>query len=270
MQMLEQPEGPLAVRASGDGPLVVFVHGTPSSSHEFLGVMNALPGLRCIAPDHLGFGQSAKPSTADYSVAAHQRRFGAAMDTLAVEDAVFVLHDFGASIAFPWLVAHPDKVRGVVLANTFLWPAEGAISWVLRFYATAVGRFVYRLLNISLRLLLPWSWGTHRPLTREIHQTYLAPFPGVSDRFALSALPGELVGQTLRELAPRAAELGQWPVRAVWGMADPAVGAAELAKWRVLLLDLEVDEIADAGHFVAEEAPERVAAAVRALVGAPG
>jgi haloalkane dehalogenase len=265
MQDFDGQDGRQALRACGEGPLVVFVHGTPSSSHEFRGVMAALPDHRCLALDHLGFGGSDKPPTADYSVTAHQRRFSHAMDTLAVDDAVFVLHDFGASIAAPWLLANPERVRGIVLANTFLWPATGLITWILRFYATRLGRWLYRVANVSLRVLMPASWGTHRPLTPALRAEYLAPFPHPDDRHALSALPGELIGETLAGLSSRAAELGQWPIRAVWGMKDPAVGSAELARWRTLLPDLQVDEVALAGHFVADEAPDRVAAAVRAL-----
>ncbi len=268
MNSVAVEDGALAVISGGEGPLVVFVHGTPSSAREFEGVMALLVEHRSLAVEHLGFGRSSKPAGADYSLVAHQRRFAASMAALDVTDAVFVLHDFGASIAFPWLVDNPERVRGLVLSNTFLWPATGPITWVLRFYSTPFGRWLYRVLNVSLRLLLPWSWGSVRPLTRELHARYLEPFPRPRDRHALSALPGELVGETLAGLAGRASELGQWPVRAVWGMADPAVGPVELQKWREALPGLAVDEVAGAGHFVADEAPERVAAAVKQLSGA--
>ena len=259
-------KGGLFTRDVGEGPAVVLVHGTPSSSFEFRHVIAALEGeLRCVAVDHLGFGQSEKPANVDYSLIAHQRRFSAAMDALDLRDAVFVLHDFGTAIAFPWLVANPERVRGLVLANTFLWPATGLMRWMLAFYSTAVGRWLYRAANLSVGMLLPWAWGTHTPLTAELHAQYKQPFSNRNERYATSALPGELIGQTLTGLAGRAAELGNWPVRAVWGMADPMVGPSELQKWRALLPDLAVEEVPKAGHFVADEAPDAIVRAVLAL-----
>mgnify|MGYP002633294903 CR=1 FL=1 len=263
---IETPEGQIAVVDVGTGTNVVFVHGTPSSAFEFRHAIAALKAdYRCIAVDHLGFGNSDKPSGGDYSLAAHQRRFGLAMTALEVRDAVFVLHDFGTSIALAWMLEHPDRVRGVVIANTFLWPATGFLRLILAFYATSPGRWLYRVANLSAGILLPWAWGTHRPLTPEVHRGYLEPFLHSEDRHATAALPGELIGATLTSLEPRASELGQWPVRAVWGMADPLVGRNELDRWRGLVPALEVEEVPDAGHFVADEAPDAIVRAVNAL-----
>jgi len=264
---LPTPDGHLSVVDEGSGSNVVFVHGTPSSSFEFRHVVASLKSRhRCVAPDHLGFGASDKPADGDYSVAAHQRRFALAMEALAVEDAVFVLHDFGSAIALPWMFENPDKVSGVVLANTFLWPTRGPMRWVLAFYASALGRWIYRATNLSVGLLLPWAWGSHKALTDELHASYKAPFANANERYATSALPGELLGGALAQLEPRGRELRRWPVRAVWGMADPLVGASELERWRALLPDLKVDEVERAGHFIADEAPDVVSRAVLALV----
>lgn len=264
---LDTADGRLAAFDTGTGPTVVFVHGTPSSSFEFRHVIAELgEAHRAVAVDHLGFGASDKPVDGDYSVSAHQRRFAHAMEALEVRDGVFVLHDFGASIALWWMFANPERVRGVVIANTFLWPATGLIRWVLAFYATALGRWLYRTANLSAKHLLPWAWGSHRPLTPEVHHEYLAPFARPDDRYATAALPRELIGPTLAGLAPRAAELGQWPLRAVWGMADPVVGPRELERWKALVPDLQVEEVPDAGHFVADEAPDAIVRAVLSLL----
>lgn len=259
-------EGSLFVVEEGEGPAVVFVHGTPSSSFEFRHVIRSLRDrCRCIAPDQLGFGRSDKPQDADYSVRGHQRRFALAMDALDVDDAIFVLHDFGTSFALAWMLANPDRVRGVVLANTFAWPVTGAFAWVARFYATRFGRWLYRLANVSAGLLLPWAWGSHRPLTPELHADYKAPFAARDQRFATSALPGELVGTTLAQLETQVSQIARWPVRAVWGMADPMVGVRELERWQAVLPGLEVDAVEKAGHFVSDEAPEAIERAVLRL-----
>lgn len=250
----------------GTGPLVVLVHGTPSSTFEFRHVIDDLSrGHRVLAVDHLGFGNSPKPVDGDYSLVAHQRRFEAFLDAHAVRDAVFVLHDFGAAIALPALWQKPERCRGIVLLNTFLWPASGPVSWVMRFYGTALGRWVYRTFNLSVGLLLPYAWGRRKPLTPELKASYQAPLSTPDERRSTAALPGELVGPTLTALSERVAHVGRWPVRVVWGLADALVGPGELDRWRVALPTAEIEELPDVGHFVAEEAPEAVASAVRAL-----
>lgn len=258
----------LSVVEAGEGPTVVPVHGTPSSSFEFRHVVEMLaPDHRVLAPDHLGFGQSPKPVDGDYSLRAHQERFAAFLDGHDVHDAVFVLHDFGTAIALPSLLARPDRCRGVVLLNTFLWPATGPMAWVMAFYGTALGQWIYRVFNLSVGMLLPYGWGTRKPLTPELKARYQAPLATADDRRSTAALPGELVGDTLRQLEPRAPELGGVPLRAVWGMADALVGPAELERWERLAPSLQARRLDDVGHFVAEEAPEEVAEAVRELTG---
>ena len=250
----------------GQGSTVVFVHGTPSYSFEFRDVMRILRDrYRCVAFDHLGFGLSDKNKDADFSIAAHQQRFSEVMNNLAIQDVVLVLHDFGTSIALPWMLRNPDKVRGVILANTFLWTMDGMIGMILRFYSTGFGRWLYRVANLSAKYLLPYAWGKKKPLTKELHAEYLAPFVQSKDRFATAALPGELFGRSLKELTPKMKELDKWPVRAVWGMADPMVGPEALARWKEALPNMKVEEVPKAGHFVAEESPESIAHAVNDL-----
>ena len=259
-------EGVMSVVDEGAGPPVVLVHGTPSWSWEWRGVVQALrPHGRVIAPDHLGFGLSSKPPTADYSMAAHTRRFGEVMDALDVTDAIVVVHDVAGIIGLPWVLDHPDRVRAVVLTNTFMWPIEGPMAWLMRLYGTAPGRAIYRWTNLSPRWLLPWAWGRHTPLTPTVHHHYLGPFPRFSDRHAVAAVPGELVSSSLATLAERAPELRGFRVRAVWGMADPLVGATALARWETLIPGLRTDTLPECGHFIADEAPDRVAAAIVAL-----
>jgi pimeloyl-ACP methyl ester carboxylesterase len=139
------------------------------------------------------------------------------------------------------------------------------MAWVLWFYSTPLGQWIYRTFNVSAGVLLPYGWGQHKPLTPELHAAYQAPLATTDDRRGTAAFPGELIGDTLAALEDKAPTLAQWPVRAVWGMADRLVGPSELARWRDLLPAMESEELPDVGHFVAEEAPEAVAKAVRAL-----
>ena len=68
------PEGEVHYVDQGSGPPILFVHGTPTHSFEYRHLIAALsPRFRCIAPDHLGFGQSSRPQSFAYTPEAHAR-----------------------------------------------------------------------------------------------------------------------------------------------------------------------------------------------------
>jgi haloalkane dehalogenase len=78
----------------GEGPPVVFLHGNPSSSHLWRGVLDHadLGGRRAIAPDLIGMGGSGKPDIS-YRLAGHVEHVGALLRELAIERPVLVAHD---------------------------------------------------------------------------------------------------------------------------------------------------------------------------------
>lgn len=130
-----------------------------------------------------------------------------------------------------------------------------------------LGRWLYRWANASLRLLMPSVYGDRRKLTRAIHAQYLAPF---RERWArvevLWALARALNGSAghFDGLWRRRDALAGVPSTIVWGMRDSAFRPTMLARWRAAVPHATVVELAGAGHWPHEEAPEAVAAAVAA------
>lgn len=125
----DTPEGQVHLRERpGDGPVVVLLHQTPSSSVMWEDVMAAYPpGPRIIAPDTPGFGASDPPSAlpAD-GLGYYARRLVGVLDALGVERADVAGHHTGAMIATELAVAAPERVRRLVLLGTVLvTPEEG-------------------------------------------------------------------------------------------------------------------------------------------------
>ena len=104
-----------------DGRPVVLVHGNPTWGYLYREFIPALVagGNRAIVPDHLGFGRSAKPPGRElYRVPRHARRLEALLESLDLQGAVLVAHDWGGPIGLFWATRHPHRVDGLFLINT--------------------------------------------------------------------------------------------------------------------------------------------------------
>jgi haloalkane dehalogenase len=135
--------------------------------------------------------------------------------------------------------------------------------------AGGIGRFLYRRLNASLKLIMPSAYGDRRKLTRAIQAQYLAPFRDADARErVLWALARALTGSAAfyDSLWQRRARLADMPTLVVWGMKDSAFRPDQLARWRSALPHATVVELAHAGHWPHEEAAEAVVDALRSFL----
>jgi len=111
----------------GDGDPIVFLHGNPTSSYLW---RHAIPYLaesgRCIVPDLVGMGDSAKlPNSGpgSYTFVEHRQYLDALLDVLGVREHVtFVVHDWGSALAFDWAYRHPDAVKGLAYMEAIVAP----------------------------------------------------------------------------------------------------------------------------------------------------
>jgi pimeloyl-ACP methyl ester carboxylesterase len=255
------PAGTLRYVDVGSGPAVVLVHGTPTWSFLYRALIVRLAERhRVIAVDHLGFGLSDKPADAPYRPEDHARRLEALLDALALESVALVVHDFGGPIGLAYAVRHPERVRRLVLFNTWLWSLadDPRVARASRLASGPVGRLLYRRLNASPRWLIPMVMGDRRRLSPVAHAHYQRPFPDPASREAPLALARALAGSSAwyDGLWAARARLRAIPTLLLWGMRDPTFGPESLARWRSALPDAEVAEFAGSGHFVLEEEPE--------------
>jgi pimeloyl-ACP methyl ester carboxylesterase len=271
---LEVEGGRLHYVDEGEGPPVVLVHGTPVWSFVYRRLIADLSTThRVVAPDHLGFGLSDKPADADYRPAAHARNLERLIEALGLRDVVLVVHDFGGPIGLSYAVEHPENVRALVLLNTWMWSLAGTpAERASRMLSGAVGRFLYRRLNLSPRVLVPTLFADRGRLTPEIHRHYVDAFPSPAERQAPWVFARELMGSSewYEGLWRRRDRLAGLPALVLWGMKDSAFRPDALARWREALPGARVVELPDAGHFVQEEAPEEVAREIREFLAAPG
>lgn len=246
----------------GAGPPVVLVHGTPTWSYLYRRLIRSLSTrYRVIAPDHLGFGRSDKPSDGDYRPEALARNLEEFLHRLGLKKLALVVHDFGGPIGLSYALRRPDRVSGLVLFNTWLWSLEGTpAARISRLLSGRVGRWLYTRFNLSPRVLLRAAFADKRYLTPEIHAAYLAPFDEPERRMAPWVLARELAGSGAwyESLWKHRDRLAARPALLLWGMKDPAFGPDALERWKGTLPDARVVRFEEAGHFVQEEAADRV------------
>jgi haloalkane dehalogenase len=251
----------------GAGDPILFVHGTPTWSFDYRHLITAMSRRRrAIAIDHFGFGLSDRPADFAYTPEAHAGALRQFVDALDLRNLTLVVHDFGGPIALPLALDHRDRVARVVVINSWMWPFEDPdMLRKARIAGSTFGRWLYKHLNVSLRVLMPQAYGNKAALTREIHRQYLAVFREKSARVqvlhtlarALTASRGHYAG-----LLARVERLRQLPVLVIWGMKDSAFGPHMLERWRALLPGASVVRLADAGHWPHDEQPAAVERAI--------
>ncbi|GHF60779.1 alpha/beta fold hydrolase [Streptomyces griseosporeus] len=103
-----------------DAPVLLLLHGFPTSSHMFRDLIPLLADTyRVIAPDHIGFGRSAAPAAAGFrytfdELAAVTEEF---TEQLGLKEYALYIQDYGAPIGLRLALAHPDRVTAIVTQN---------------------------------------------------------------------------------------------------------------------------------------------------------
>jgi len=263
------PSESVSVSVAGEGAPVVLVPGLFGSAYAFRDLAPQLnaSGFRTVIVEPLGIGASARPRGADYSLTAQAERVAAVMDSLAVHDAVVLAHSHGGSIAYRLAVLRPDLVAGIVAVEG--GPAEQLASpgfrWAMRL-APVVKLFVGRqTVQRAVRDRLVQSSGDPSWVTEDVVRGYTVD--AVADLGAtMGALSGMADSPEPWSLAARLPEI-ECPVRLVLGGAahTGAVPEQEVALLRSSLPRFAVDSVRGAGHFVFEEQPAPVVAAIERL-----
>ena len=182
----------------GVGDSIVFVHGNPAWSFEFRHLIRELRDeYRCIAPDHIGFGLSSRSTRGgDHHPRAHAHRLIELLEKLDVRDATLYLTDWGGPIGLEFARQHPDRVKKIVIANTWCWSVAGdphfvRFSWFMR---SLVGQFMINRLNCFVNKVVPKAIGNKAAITPEMMRHYRNALPNPSARSACAALPGHIIG----------------------------------------------------------------------------
>jgi len=254
----------------GEGAPVVFLHGNPTSSYLWRNVIPHVSGAaRCIAPDLIGMGRSAKPDI-DYRFFEHARYLEAFIEALGLGDVVLVLHDWGSGLGFDWARRHADRVRGLAIMEAILTPVpswdvfpEGAREMFQAFRTPEVGWDLIAKQNVFVEQVLPGS--VVRKLGDEEMDAYRAPFPDEASRKPVWRWPNEIPvegepADVAEAVGAYSAWLQETEVPKLLFVATPgALIPAPMVEWaRSALPNLEVVELGEGIHYVQEDHPDEI------------
>jgi haloalkane dehalogenase len=260
------PFGKMHYVDEGAGDPVVLVHGNPSWSFMY---RNLILGLchnnRCIAPDHLGFGLSEKPRDWSYLPRDHAKNLADLLDSLDLDNITLVVGDWGGPIGLSYALHYPEKIRNIVLTNTWLWSVKN--DWYYqafsKFVGGSIGKFLIRKRNFFARDIVKAAFGDKKKLTQDIHNHFLLPLENPEERKGSWVFPRQIIGSSdwLESLWNERNKLKDKNFLIAWGMKDIAFREKELNRWIGAFPGAAVVRYAESGHYVPEE--EAVDLAIR-------
>jgi len=270
----------MAYLDEGQGDAIVFQHGNPTSSYLWRNVMPHLEGLgRLIACDLIGMGGSDKldDSGPDRYHYAEQRDYLFALwDQLDLGDRVIlVLHDWGSALGFDWANQHRDRVAGIAYMEAITmpvtwddWPDPG--RRVFQGFRSPDGESMVLERNIFVERVLPGS--VLRQLTDEEMDHYRAPFvsPGEDRRPTLSWPRNIPVEGEPADVVQAVEEYGAWlaqsDVPKLFINGEPGSIVRGRVRDFVRTWPNQTEVTVPGAHFLQEDSPDEIGAAVAAFV----
>jgi pimeloyl-ACP methyl ester carboxylesterase len=256
-----------------DAPVLLLLHGYPSSSHMFRHLIPALADrYRVVAPDHLGFGRSSAPSTDefDYTFEALAAVTGRFLSTLGIERYTVYVQDYGAPIGWRLALADPAAITGVVTQNGNAYEDGFVPSFWDAIWADAVERTgeTRDALRPALgREAVEWQYthGVPDPTTVDPdaweHDLALLARPGQDD-VQLDLFRDYATNRVLYPAVHDWLRTSGVPVLAIWGRNDEIFAAAGASAFLEDSPAARV-ELVDGGHFLLESHLDEVAGTIR-------
>ena len=251
----------------GQGRPLLLLHGNPTWSFLYRDIVRGLSDrFRCVAADYPGFGLSTAPPGYRFTPPEHARVIERLVEALDLRDITMMVQDWGGPIGFWVATRHPDRFAAFVIGNTWAWPITGnrTARFFSRFMGGPVGGWLIRRHNVFVERILPGGVKRRR-LPPEVMEAYRGPFPTPASRHPVHIMPREIIAATpfLAEVERGLGALGGRPALILWPDRDQAFGEAERRRWEALFQRHRTVQLAGAGHYIQEDAPEEIVAAIR-------
>lgn len=255
----------------GSGPTLLLLHGNPTWSFLYRDVIARLaPDFRCVALDYPGFGLSIAASGYRFRPEEHGRVVARFIEALDLREVLVMVQDWGGPIGLSAAASLPERLAGLVIGDTRAWPDglpvfERAQS---RFWGSPAGRALNRRFNLFVNLMLPLGHA-RRKLTAEEMDHYRRPLGDRQARERANILSGSITRRAdfLSEVERGLARLAHLPALIVWGEKEIGFTPRDRERFEEAFPNHRTVMLPGAGHFIQEDAPDEIAAAIQERFG---
>lgn len=250
----------------GNGPTLLFLHGSPMWSFMFRHTIGALRArFRCVAVDMPGLGLSTAPVAFGREFERNSAYYRKFVQHLDLRNVILIAHATAAPSALRMIIAEQRRAAGVVITNSFAWSMQ-AFPPMWRFVGVVSSR-PFRVLNERLNLLPRLTTRIGRNSGRFSETERAAILGPYRQRDARRHLGSLLYGlraevpffEALRADLPK---LRTTPLLLLYGIKDHGYQAGFLEEWKRVLPEASVTVLQKSGHFAPEDEPESFTAAL--------
>ncbi|RLS54069.1 MAG: alpha/beta fold hydrolase [Planctomycetota bacterium] len=258
----------------GAGSPVLFVHGNPTWSFAWRRFVSAVaPTHRAIAVDHIGCGYSDKPQEYAYTLDSHVANLCQLIETLDLRNITLVGHDWGGCIGMGAAVELPKRFSRFVLMNTAAFRSKAIPLRIAVCRIPGLGEIAVRGLNAFAGSAL-WMAVKQR-MSPEVKTGFIAPYDNWANRIAthrfVTDIPLDPFHPSYDRLVQVEQGLAQFqnhPMKLFWGEQDWCFTTQFLDEWVRRFPHAAVTRYPDAGHYVFEDAHERMIPELREFLAA--
>lgn len=175
----------------------VMVHGNPAWSFTYRKLIKCLSKkYRCIALNHIGFGLSDKPTEWDYLPENHAINFEKHLNHLDVQSITLIVGDWGGPIGLSYAVNNPDRIKSIVITNTWMWPVKGILHFEMfsRIMGGFIGNILIKRYNFFVKVLMRKMFRAE--IAQSVHQHYIEPLKKPMDRKGRWVFPKQIIGSS--------------------------------------------------------------------------
>jgi haloalkane dehalogenase len=250
----------------GSGPPLLLLHGNPTWSFLYREIISGLRDrYRCVAPDYPGFGLSATPPGYGFTPAEHSGILELLVAHLDLRGITMMVQDWGGPIGFGVATRHHHRFSAFVIGNTWAWPKSDPGTQVFsRLLGGPIGRYLILQRNFFVERAIPGGVRLNT-LGDEVMNAYRGPFPTPESRTPVHVFPREILRSRpwLAEIDRGLPALRDRPALLLWPTKDVAFREPERRRWESNFPDHRTVLLEGAGHYIQEDAPERIVAAIR-------
>jgi pimeloyl-ACP methyl ester carboxylesterase len=261
----------------GDAPLLLFLHGFPSSSYDWRPLFELRgAGEATLAFDSLGFGLSKKPRDHVYTLAWQADAVEELVRRAGSPPVFIVGHDMGTSVATELMARDLRGELGMKLSGALLFNG----SMLLHLARPTLGQNLLRSRLGPLFARLTNERSFRAQFSRVFsHQHPLGPVEAADQWSLISHNGGHRIAHlTIEYMSERERFTDRWhgairdwpkPLTLAWGMQDPVARVEVLRGLQDLRPGVETIELPDAAHYPQIEQPEAISAALDAALRSP-